>query len=324
MNDLPPTPPLPRYGDGATPDPVSRIEELLSAMADGELTPAELLELEEAAVATNSTVQEMAVPFHEGQALAAASVLDLRSPPALRHQQLRSAVDQLDQPEVASLAGARATLASKQHHQRRRMQRLSSVAAALVVVAGIGIIGSQLGGSGSDTAATEEAGAATTSSRELNDEFSEGGTASDDAASDDGELNEMAEAPLASQSGLDASDGVFFYQLQESPAGIQPSELGDQVIDGAIEVEPFNSEAARGGADATAASEDIGDGESDLTRAASTPRCTDAAFALQSNDDIPEITGLALVILDGQTYELYQIADDNFAVFEQGTCNRVD
>ena len=87
MNNLPPTPPLPHPGDGATPAPADRLDELLSAMVDGELTPAELLELEETAVATNSTVQEMAAPFHQGQALAAGSVLGLRSPPPLRHQQ---------------------------------------------------------------------------------------------------------------------------------------------------------------------------------------------------------------------------------------------
>ncbi len=325
MNDLPPTPPLPHPGDGATPAPVGRIEELLSAMVDGELTPAELLELEETAVATNSTVQEMAAPFHDGQALAAGSVLYLHSPPALRHQQLRNALAQLEQPEVASLAAARAKLADKQHHQRRRMQRLSSVAAALVIVAGIGIIGSQLGGSGSDEAASDEESAAVTLNRELSDDFAGGGTAADDGASSDGEMAEMAQAPQDnSLSSPTASDGAFLYQLQEGSTGILPSQLGNEAVAGRIDVSPFDLDTALAGADPTAASETTAEGESDSTRSAASARCVDAAFALQNNNDIPEITGLALVILDGQIYELYQISDDNFAVLDQATCNRVD
>lgn len=325
MNDLPPTPPLPHSGGDATPAPVNRVDELLSAMVDGELTPSELLELEETAVRTNTTVQEMAAPFHEGQSLAAESVLDLRPPSALRHQQLRNALAQLDQPEVASLGAARATLEKKQHHQRRRMQRLSSVAAALVVVAGIGILGSQLGGSGDETASSSEEGAAVTLSRDLDDDFA-AGAAADDAATDDGELTQMAQAPQNSdaESGLAASDGAFRYQLQPAPTGVLPSQLGNEAIATGIDIQPFDAATARAVADANPASADSPDGGTDLTRAAESARCTNTAIALQDSNEIPEITGLALVVLDGQIYELYQLADDNFAVFDQPTCNRVD
>ncbi len=128
----------------------------MSGLVDGEVTTEELTELEELAVATDTTLDVMTADLHELRSSIARSMNDVAPPDGLRKAQLSVAVDAIATPHVDRVAPVRAV---KRHRFASpwatpgRLQWAGSIAAGLLVVAGIGFVGVTAGrGSDQDSA----------------------------------------------------------------------------------------------------------------------------------------------------------------------------
>lgn len=278
------------------PPSVSRHEELLSAMIDGEVTREELATLEELAVSDGTTLDVLAGDFQLVHDEVAASVIDLRAPAGLRDRQLTAAIDAAD-PGIASLAAARAGR-QRRVSLARRLPLLPGVAAALLVVAGLGMAGI-LSGGGSEDAATagEAADGGAVLSRQLDAATTTAPAAeqleSSSEASEDSAAGDEAAAGAAELFGVAAPEPVII-------EGIAPADLGPAV-------------AYR---DITWASQD--ESNRDLSYEEEVLACASGAAQLG------EVNGVAVVDVDGEVYEVYRTVDGATAVFRRLNCARVD
>lgn len=277
------------------PPLVSRHDELLSAMIDGEVTREELAILEELAVSEGTTLGVLAGDLQLVRDEVAASVIDLRAPSGLRDHQLIAAIEAAD-PGIASLAAARAGR-QRRESLARRIPLLSGVAAALLVVAGLGMAGVLSGGGSEDAATAGEAGeGGATLSRQL-----DAATTTAPAAE---QLESSAEASEDSAAGDEAAAAAeLFGVAAPEPVvveGIAPGDLGAVV-------------AYR---DITPASQD--EFNRDLSYEEEVLACAPGAAQLG------EVNGVAVVDVDGEVYEVYRTVEGATAVFRSLDCARVD
>ncbi len=278
------------------PPSVSRHDELLSAMVDGEVTRDELATLEELAVSNETTLDVLAGAYQRVHDEVAGSVIDLRAPAELRDRQLRTVIDAADSG-IASLAAARA---GRQHKVTliRRLPLVPGVAAALLVVAGLGLAGI-LSGGGSEDAATagEAADGGAVLSRQLDAATTTAPAAeqleSSAEASDDSAAGDEAAAGAAELFGVAAPEPVIV-------DGVAPADLGAVVA--------FQ--------DIAPATQD--EFNRDFSSEDSILACSSRAA------DFGEVNGVAVVDVDGEVYEVYRTVDATTAVFGRQDCARVD
>jgi len=211
------------------PAPVDESIEKLSALLDGELDSSALLDLEQLAVDTDTTIDALSVDL----AASKSAITELGSDPApsnLRAQHIGAALDAMDSPEVMSLAAARvprptddqAKTATSQR-LNDRLRRLTAVAAVVAVVAGFGFLslqGLNRSGSDSDEAASssdDSTASAATLERATAGGSSDDGSSGDDALADGVDGAQMEEASDDSSSAAPESNDATDFTQTEIP-----------------------------------------------------------------------------------------------------------
>jgi negative regulator of sigma E activity len=175
------------------PPEVDDITQRLSALLDGELEGTELIDVEQFAVDNETTIETLSGDLAASKsAVAALSSAPVQASTRSRH--ISAALDEMDAPEVKSLAAARAQRRTddlmrqaRAQQLNNRLRRLTAVAAVIAVVGGIGFVSTLGGLSGSDSsdeAATSGGDAFDTAASVERDATG----SSDDGAGGDGSL----------------------------------------------------------------------------------------------------------------------------------------
>ncbi len=303
--------PLPNNQPGTEPSIVDPVDELLSALTDGELPSDELIKLEEFAVDNDHTLDQLTAPFHATKSELSA-LLGKPAPSGLMSAHLAAALDAMDEPEVVSLAAARATRTkageqlNRSERLNRRLRQMSAVAAGFVVVAGVSLIALQGGIGGSDDSAVESA-ASDDGSTETTEASASGGDdaifaemAADDAMEEGEAIETAADEDTAIQSAPSSLDDT--YSLSTATPAIQDLTL-DQL------------------------SEETGLNRLDLLEArvqesATAPVCL--AAAMDSGIDEAQIQRGIVVQKDDIRYELIVLSTEELRVFELPECVQID
>lgn len=306
------------------PDEVDAIDEQLSALADGELHGDEMVDLEQYAVDADTTLENLLHPIESVRSSLSAT-LDEPAPAANRMAHLSAALDQMDSPEVASLAAARVDRRSSEQAQleksqrlNQRLRRLSAVAAAVAVLGGIGLLALQPRG-GDDTAAV-------------------GSAESDDAASDDGAASFDTEAARENEASATTTTRSFDDDdaMSDEDDGAMSDDAmeGDAMSDDAMEeADPAAVDLAESptlfsvpddielqglNLDELAA---VGDSTVEQLRTdaeANELQCPVEAFAADQNSI--GIDRAILVEQAGELFELVVLADEQLLVFTLPDC----
>jgi hypothetical protein len=297
------------------PPEVDDITQRLSALLDGELEGTELIDVEQFAVDNETTIDTLSADLAASKS-AVAALTSVPVPVSTRSRHISAALDEMDAPEVKSLAAARAQRRTgdlmgqaRAQQLNSRLRRLTAVAAVVAVVGGIGFL-SSLGGLGrsdsSDEAATssdEAFDAAATAERDAVG-------SSDDGASGDGPLADDPDQTLSA--------------AEEASDNSAPSGADDAVQSGPVE--PIVVSESVDLADATLFElpDDI------LQRSSIAPGsaapviaavCFDAAAQVVPADEIVE--GI-IIQQGGSEFELVILINEELLVFELPQCAQVD
>ncbi len=302
-------PPFPNNHSGREPQEVDPIDQMLSALSDSELGSAELLELEEFAVENDQTLDQLSAPFHSTKARLG-ELIDEPAPAGLREMQLATALDAMDEPEVVSLAAARATRADELKRSQKlnqRLRQLSAIAAGFIVVAGISVIALQSGIGGGDdsaleSAATGEAATETTVEASSEPEADSSATETAEAMSDEAFDDAMEEADDA----------------MEEEAGPTLSAAAPFVLNTPTPVEDLTLEEL--GAESGLDRDEI------LQRSAeqdsADPQCLEQALA--SGLDLDLVQRVLTVDQAGTLFEVFVLSTEDLQVFELPDCVQID
>ncbi|MFW2380534.1 MAG: hypothetical protein ACN4GZ_02160 [Acidimicrobiales bacterium] len=299
------------------PAPVDETTEKLSALLDGELDSSELLDLEQLAVDTDTTIDALSVDL----AASKTAITELGSDPApsnLRVQHIGAALDAMDSPEVVSLSAARVqrqtedrTKAAKAQRLNDRLRRLTAVAAVVAVVAGFGFLSLQgLDGSDDDEAASssdDSTASAATLERATAGGSSDDGSSGDDALADEVDSTQMAEESDDSSSEAPESNDAADFTQAEEPV---PPLVADDIALPELTLSELPEELL----------------ERSSVPAGSTapvvePVCLEAAAQLVPEEQIVE--GIA-VQQGGSNFELVVLINQELLVFELPQCVQVD
>jgi hypothetical protein len=291
------------------PPEVDETTEKLSALLDGELEASEQF-----AVDHETTIQDLSAGMAASKS-GLAALASTPAPSAARSQHLARALDEMDSPEVRSLAAARSSRRLGDAMQLVKAQRLneclrmlSAVAAVVVVVGGLSVVSLQGGLGGSDSADESAVSVDDSSTTAALQERSIQGGVADDGASDDS-------TAAASESMDELADA----------AGDQP-EANDADLSQSAQVEPLQIAPGFDLTNATLSDlPDYASARSSISPNSTAPVneavCYDAAARVVEEERIVE--GIA-VQQGGVEFELVVLSDGELLVFETPGCVRVD